>query len=315
VTGGGRPVFPIRLLALDIDGTLVGPTLGVPERTATAIRAAVRHGVHVTLATGRMASSAQTFADELGLAGPLIAYQGALVRETPAAGNGRNGRRRLGRLSFHRTLAPDVARDAIRWSLEHGLEPHVNHLEKIVIPSWSPYVEDYSRFLGTRAHLVDDLEAYVETPVTKVISVADEPLPMAVLPEARRAFAGRADPTVSHPRFLEFVAPGVSKGAALARIARRIGVPMAAAMAIGDNMNDFEMIEAVGHGVSMPSAPPQVRAAARYLAPPLEAEGAAEIIEQLVLASPSSAAATAHRLAAEAAEAREDTERFLAGVG
>lgn len=314
----GRPVpaFPVRLLALDIDGTLVGHALTLPDRTARAIRAAVRRGVHVSLATGRMATSAQAFADELGLTGPIVAYQGALIRDMPAANAApRPGGRRVGRLRYHRPLAPDVARDAIRWSLAHGLEPHVNHLERIVIPDWSPHVDDYSRFLGARAHTVADLEAYVERPVTKVISVADAPAPMRLLPEARRAFAGRAAPTVSHPRFLEFVAPGVSKGAALARLARSLGVPLAQTMAIGDNMNDLEMIEVAGHGVAMPSAPPDVRAAARYLAPPLELEGAAEIIEALVLAEPHRAEATARRLAAEADAARAGTEAFLAAIG
>ena len=309
---GQEPAFPIRLLALDIDGTLVSDDPGVPPRTAAAIAEAVRRGIHVSLATGRMASSAQRLADELGLTGQIISYQGALVRDAAPLGLGRDGRRRLGRLRFHRTLAPEVARAAIRWSLEHGLEPHVNHLETIVIPSWSPYVEDYSRFLGTHAHLVDDLEAYVERPVTKVISVADAPVPMTVLPEARRAFAGRADPTVSHPRFLEFVAPGVSKGAALTRLARSLGVPLAATMAIGDNMNDLEMLAAVGHGVAMPSAPPDVRAAARYLAPPLEDDGAAAMIESLVLAPAAEARARARILADEAAAANAHRARFLA---
>lgn len=313
---GSAAAFPVRLLALDIDGTLVGHSLTLPDRTARAIRAAARRGVHVSLATGRMATSAQAFADELGLTGPIIAYQGALIRDMPTATSApRPGGRRVGRLRYHRPLPPDVARDAIRWSLENGLEPHVNHLERIVIPDWSPYVDDYSRFLGARAHTVADLEAYVERPVTKVISVADAPVPMQLLPDARRDFAGRAAPTVSHPRFLEFVAPGVSKGAALARLARSLGIPLAQTMAIGDNMNDLEMLEVAGHAVAMPSAPPDVRAVARYLAPPLELEGAAEMIEQLVLAEPRRAEAAARRLAAEAAEARVDTEAFLAATG
>lgn len=310
--GSAGPTFPIRLLALDIDGTLVGPSLVLPDRTAAAIRAAVRRGVHVSIATGRMATSAQTFADQLGLTGQIIAYQGALIRDMPAVNGVRAGRPRVGRLRFHRPLPPDVARDAIRWSEAHGLEPHVNHLERIVILASSPYVDDYSKFLGARAETVPDLVAYVERPVTKVISVADAPTPMELLPEARRVFAGRAAPTVSHPRFLEFVAPGVSKGSALARLARSLRVPLAQAMAIGDNMNDLEMIDAAGHGVAMPSAPPEVRAVARYLAPPLEADGAAEIIEQLVLAAPREAEAAGRRLAAEAADARADAERALA---
>ncbi|MGZ8527913.1 MAG: HAD family hydrolase, partial [Candidatus Limnocylindrales bacterium] len=65
---------------------------------------------------------------------------------------------------------------------------------------------------------------------------------------------------------------------------RRLGIPLEQTVAIGDQYNDLEMIAAAGHGVAMPSAPPAVQAAARYIAPPLADEGAAQVIELLVLA-------------------------------
>ncbi len=76
----------IRLVALDLDGTLIGEDLRLPPRTTAAIRAAVERGVHVVLATGRMTTSALPYARELGLRAPLIGLQGALVREMPAPG-------------------------------------------------------------------------------------------------------------------------------------------------------------------------------------------------------------------------------------
>ena len=60
---------------------------------------------------------------------------------------------------------------------------------------------------------------------------------------------------MSHPRFLEFVAPGVSKGRAVAWLAHRAGIPMGQVMAIGDSLNDVEMIGDAGHGAAMPTAP------------------------------------------------------------
>ena len=125
--------------------------------------------------------------------------------------------------------------------------------------------------------------AWLKRPVTKILAVADAPLPTQLLPEARAHFAGRAEVTVSHPDFLEFLAPGVSKGQAVRWLARRYGIPLEQTMAIGDQFNDLEMIEAVGHGVAMPSAPPEVRAVARYLAPPVANEGVAQVIEALAL--------------------------------
>ena len=273
------PVFPIRLLALDIDGTLVGANLGLRDRTIRAVRAAVRRGVSVSLVTGRMATSAREFADVLGLSEPIVAQQGAVIREMAAP-----GRHGVGRLLVHTPLAADVAREALVWARdERGLDPHINHLERLVIRADDPRADDYSAFLGVRAILADDIVAWIVKPVTKIIAVADAPAPVNALAAARAAFGGRSTPTVSHPRYLEFVAPGVTKGRALHWLARRAGVPLSQAMAIGDQYGDLEMIAEVGHGVAMAGAPEPVRAAARYVAPPLEDEGAAQMIEELVL--------------------------------
>jgi Cof subfamily protein (haloacid dehalogenase superfamily) len=272
------PLFPIQLLALDLDGTLIGPDLAVWPRTRAAILAAVQKGVHVSLATGRMPTSAQPFADELGLHDPVIAYQGALVRAAPEA------ERRLGRMIYHRPLSADVARETIRWTRERGFAPHLNHLERFIIPAGDPRTDDYSTFLGARAEVVPDLEAWIRHPVSKVLAVGPTGAPLELLAAARAHFAGRAEVTVSHPEFLEFLAPGVSKGQAVRWLARRLGIPLEKTVAIGDQYNDLEMIAAAGHGVAMPSAPPAVQAAARYVAPPLDDEGAAQVIELLVLA-------------------------------
>lgn len=290
--------FPIRMIALDIDGTLVDEDLVLPDRTVAAIRAATRRGIEVSLATGRMTSSAIRFAETLGLSTPVIGYQGALIREMP------DRPQRVGRLLRHRPLDAVVAQAAEAWSRERGLDPHVNHLERLVIRADDPRVDDYSAFLGTRATRVPNVRAWILRPVTKIVAVGPPGLPMSLLADARTAFAGRADVTVAHPRFLEFVASRVSKGEAVRWMARRRGHDLAHAMAIGDQLNDLEMLAAVGHGVAMPSAPPAVIAAAQYVAPPLTEEGAAEIIERLALASPRDAAAAALDLAEQASDLR-----------
>jgi Cof subfamily protein (haloacid dehalogenase superfamily) len=266
------PAFPIRFVALDIDGTLVGPDLVVGERTRAAVASALAKGVRVSLATGRMSSSALRFADTLGLTEPLLAYQGALVRDMPARPD------RLGRLRYHRSLPGEVAVEAIRWTRAHGMDPHLNHLERIILREDDPGFEDYSVFHGARVVLVEDLEAAARRPVTKVVAVADAPAPTRLLPGARLAFAGRAEVTVAHPRLLEFVAPGVSKGRSLLRLVRRAGIPAGQVLAIGDSLNDLEMVAAVGHGAAMAGAAPALLAVARYVAAPVEAEGAAQLI-------------------------------------
>jgi Cof subfamily protein (haloacid dehalogenase superfamily) len=285
------PVLPIRLIALDIDGTIIGDDHEITTRTIDAVRAAMERDVAVSLVTGRMVSSAMRFATELGLTGPIVGYQGGLIRAMPLPDT-----RRLGKLLLHTPLPAEAARGIVAWTRAQGLDPHVNHLERFILRADDPRADDYSAFMGARAELVPDLLEAIDHPVTKILAVGEPPVPVDVAPLARAEFAGRADVTISHPRFLEFVAPGVSKGRAIRFLARRLRIPLAATLAIGDQWNDLEMLAEVGHGTAMPSAPPEVRAAARYVAPPLEEDGAARMIEDLVLASPDDILAAAARL-------------------
>jgi Cof subfamily protein (haloacid dehalogenase superfamily) len=295
-----EPILPIRLVALDIDGTLVGDDLDIGPATRTAIRKARKRGVVVSLVTGRMVSSAMRFARELDLDSPIVGYQGALIREMPVPGSDR-----LGRLLVHTPMPAVVAREIVAWTREHGLDPHLNHLERLIVRIDDPRADEYGAFIGGDPELAGDLVESIRHPITKILAAGEPPLPIELAPLAQRQFAGRAAVTISHPRFLEFTAPGVSKGRAIRWLARRLGISLGAVLAIGDQWNDIEMLAEVGHGTAMPTAPAQVQAAARYIAPPLAEEGVARMIEALILAPPARARRAAARMA-RAAEAALD---------
>jgi Cof subfamily protein (haloacid dehalogenase superfamily) len=268
----------IRLVTLDLDGTLVGDDMRIRPRTVAAVRAAVGAGVAVAIVTGRMVSSVLPYARELGLRAPIVGLQGALIREMPAV-----GRPGLGRLLYHRPLPAAVTRDALAWCRAHDLDPHLNHLERMVVPVTDNRAADYGRFNLGRVLVVPDLDAWVRHPVTKVISVGDPPTPTRVLPAARADFEGRAVATMGHPMFLEFVALGVNKGAAVRWLARRLGVDLRDTLAIGDQLNDLEMIDEVGFGVAMPHGPAELRSVASLVAPPFDEDGVAQVLEAYVL--------------------------------
>lgn len=296
------PTFPVRMIALDIDGTLVGGDFRISDRTRSAIRAATARGVRVSLASGRMASSGAVYAHQLGLFDPIIGHQGAVVREMAARRVRIDPvdppwRAPVGRLLHHTPLDAAVAREAIAWALDHGLDPHVNTLERIVIWQGDRRFATHAGYLGPAASEVPDLARSIRRPVSKVLAVGDPPRPMELVDAARIAFAGRAEATVSHPRFLEFIAPGVSKGRAVAWLAHHAGIPLGQVMTMGDALNDLEMISVVGHGVAMATAPDVVRAAARYVAPAVEEDGTAALIEDLVLAPSEQVARNAERWA------------------
>jgi hypothetical protein len=136
---------------------------------------------------------------------------------------------------------------------------------------------------------------------------------MALVDEARRLFEGRASATVSHPRFLEFVAPGVSKGRAVAWLAHRARIPMAQVLAVGDALNDVEMVGDAGHGAGIESGPAEIRLAGRYIAARVEEDGVAALIDALVLAPEPEARRNAARLA-ETARAHQAELRAASGA-
>jgi hydroxymethylpyrimidine pyrophosphatase-like HAD family hydrolase len=239
------------------------------------------------------------FARELGLTEPVVGYQGGLIRAMPLVDSPR-----LGRLLMHRAIPADTARRIVTWTRDHGLDPHLNHLERFILRQDDPNADDYSAFMGARAELVPDLVEAIRHPVTKVLAVGEPPMPVEMARLAREHFAGEADVTISHPKFLEFVATGVSKGRAIRFLAHRRRIPLGSVLAIGDQWNDLEMLAVAGHGTAMPTAPDGVRAVARYIAPPLEDEGAGRMIEALALATPADALAASRRMAAEATERR-----------
>ena len=164
-----------------------------------------------------------------------------------------------------------------------------------------PSFEDYSGYLGPDAEIVPGPRGRHQPPDDEGDLRGRAAAAAELYPVAQAYFAGRADATLSHPRFLEFVAPGVSKGKAVAWLAHRAGIPMAQVMAIGDAFNDIEMIGDAGHGAAMGTAPTAVRLAGRYIAPPVGEDGSAALIEQLILASPEEAAMNMERLTSEAA--------------
>jgi len=273
-----EPRTEIGLIALDIDGTLVGDDMILGGRTTAAGAAATRRGIAVALVTGRMAISALPIAQELGLTGPIVAESGALVRAMPEPGSNR-----LGRLLLHRPLPRGVAEQVVRWCRAHDLVAHFNYLEWMVVASNEERMEEYRLFVGDRLQMVPDILVRASGPVTKIVAIGEGEHTLELLEEARRDFAGLAGVTISHPRFLEFLAPGVSKGSAIRWLARRLRLPLSRCLAIGDQYNDLEMISEVGHGVAMPSAPDGVLAVARYVAPPVGEEGAAQMIEAIAL--------------------------------
>ena len=263
----------IRLLALDLDGTLMGDDLVISPRVRRAIAAAQEHGAVVTLATGRMFDATLPFARDLGITAPLICYQGALIQapasETPL---------------YRATMEPALMCEVLEWQARRGWHLVLYADDDVFIAGRRHPESFYRALLGERLVWVDDLFPVLKQhkPV-KFIVVAEPPEADRIEEELQRCFGGRMEVVRSHAMFVEGNPPGVSKGDALRRLAAHLNIPQAQVMAMGDQGNDAAMIAWAGVGVAMGDGSPAAKAVADWIAPPLAEDGAAVAIERFVL--------------------------------
>jgi Cof subfamily protein (haloacid dehalogenase superfamily) len=272
---------PIRMVALDVDGTLLDPSEEIRPRVRGAIREAIERDCLVTLATGRRFIGASHIAEDLGLALPLILHGGAIVQDSAS-----------GAVIYQDPLEPDAVEallDLLAPSFPVVVYESAAFGGRVIAGPTSLDNEPlrlYDRARGPFVRVpVDDLYG-----IRHVLSLAtfsrDEPALRAIA--ARVAAIPGAAPlltrwTLIDDDALEIFRQGCSKASALAHLAAAHGIGLDEVMAIGDGLNDCEILAAVGLGVAMGNACPEARAAARVQVGTNEQDGVAEAIERFVL--------------------------------
>lgn len=272
-----NPTF--KLLVLDIDGTLLTSQATIAPATREALRRIMARGVAITLATGRRLATARPQIEELGLTLPVILQSGAQIAD-PASGE----------MLYSNPLPPAAVATAVRIAVAEGAQPIL--YENCVVgqrlftgpPEYdSPAMRQY---MAGRPHLVR-YRSYDELPTTET------PLELAViddLPVARRVAArmqlAHCRTLISYSAtldsyFLEVFHATCSKGEALRHLAARLDLDMREIVAVGDNYNDREMLQAAGLGVAMANAEPEILAIADRVTRSNDEDGIAALIAEL----------------------------------
>ena len=273
----------IRLVALDIDGTLLRSDRTLSPRTRDAVARARAQGVRVVLVTGRRHPSARRVADELAAGLPLVVHNGALVVED-------------GSIIRCRPLARDVAARAIVAGRALGLEPIVHCGSRgegiLLVESRaraSGLVGYYLERAKDELRRVEDLpEALArEEPIQVMFGGALAEMESLVAElTASLAGAARIERTV-YPEtgfaLVDVLDPGVGKADAVAFLQRRWGISVGETLAIGDNWNDRAMLEAAGRGLLMGNAPSELLQLGLSVLPTNDEDGVAQAIETHVL--------------------------------
>jgi len=263
-----QPHRPIRLVALDLDGTTLNPSHELNPATIETVRAVTARGVRVLLASGRLPHSIVPFARALGLGGVHIGLNGGVSFDTE------------GVLRHKHLLTVDQLAFAHEVLASEGLEPMVFGATGI----WAPGITDEVEFVVSygeppaRTYDRRHLET-IEDPV-KVLAVLNAG-PRDRLIEAR--VEPRLHAVRTGPRFFEFMAPGVNKGAALSELMNDLGIEKDEVLAIGDSENDESLLAAAGFAVAMGNAVPLIQARAHATTGTNGEDGVAQALRRFIL--------------------------------
>lgn len=261
-----------KLVAIDLDDTLLNSDLQISSRNKQAIALARAKGVEITISTGRMYQAAVGFARELGIEAPLITYQGALVREAVS-----------GKILEHLPVPLDLAREIIRLVRPRGWHINLYLDDRLYVEQITPAAQQYMRISKVAAEPVGDLLDFLQSAPTKVVVIGDSGEMDALGEEMKAHFGESLHITKSKPHFLEFSHPQATKGRALAELAGWLHISRDEIIAIGDSYNDLEMIRYAGLGVVMANGPAAVQKVADFVAPVNDADGVALVLEKFIL--------------------------------
>lgn len=260
-----------RLIAIDLDGTIINKEGEIFPYAKKAIRRAIEMGMKVAIATGRMYRPSNRFAQELGISAPIICYQGALIRE-PHGGS----------VLWHKPLSIDTAREVIDKIRQIGVQQYVYVDDEIFVEEITEIALWYAQRNDVRLKLVGDLVTSLEKQPTAIAARGEQEKIDHLTDDLRGFFRSRLLVTKSYPTFCEIGHPSSGKGIALKHLAKLLGVERNQTVAIGDGPNDISMLKWAGLGIVIGTAPQEVIAAADWVIETETGDGFTRAIETLL---------------------------------
>lgn len=278
------PARRIRLLALDLDGTLVHGEAEILPRTREALHRARASGVSVAIATGRRYRRTRIVAEEIGFPVPVVCLGGALVKGADGATILANVFER-GELRQVAALLQELGQAAVAQMA--GEEGQPDFAIDGALP-WNGWTRRYWESNQAHAEWSKSLAHEERGDVLVLGAFGEEPELRALARALEERHPGRFTSVVTPlPRdkrgcYLEIVPGHVSKWAGLQELASHTGLPHDAICAVGDERNDLSMIRGAALGVAMGNAHPEVQAVADWVTGRHDEDGVVAVIERIL---------------------------------
>jgi Cof subfamily protein (haloacid dehalogenase superfamily) len=264
-----------KLIAVDMDGTLLNEEKEISTRCLNAIFQLKEKGKKIVLATGRPLNGVMRYIEKLNLLEEndyVVAFNGALVQGTISK-----------QVIFDKPLSLNAYKELYIVSQQLGVNIHALTDKSVLTPKNNPYTEIESR-INQIPILEGDIEALdASTIIVKVMFIDDPDKLDEIIPKLPDWITAKYSILRSAPYFLEFLDKSVNKGAGVSAIAKMLGVGRDEVICVGDAGNDLAMIQYAGLGVAMGNAVDEIKSAADYITHSNEEDGVAYIIEKFML--------------------------------
>ena len=265
-----------KLIALDMDGTLLNDDKVVSEKNKEALKKAKELGVYVVLASGRPIDGLLKFLEELNLLGEddyVLSYNGCLVQKTKTREAVCDVTLKGRDLKYLKKLADEAGLNIHAFSKEKGL----------ITPKENKYTTYEAHHNGIDFHIDDFSGIKDDEDIIKVMMI-DEP---EILDEGMKKLPSEVyekySVAKSAPFFLEFFNKEASKGIGVKLLADHLGIKREEIIAVGDEMNDYSMIEYAGLGVAMGNACEKIKEIANYVTDTNDNDGVAKVVEEFII--------------------------------
>ena len=261
----------IKLIASDMDDTLLNSKCQISARNEAAIKSALAAGKIFLLATGRMYVSVRPYAERLGLDVPLVTYNGALVKGSLS-----------GKVFYEHKMTLKTANEVLAYCREKGYYLQLYVGDSILIHTENDCSRMYSKISGIQTTAIGDAVYHTDEAPYKILVMTKPEEFQQVWQCIAERFKGKLDVTSSKDNFLELMEPGINKWEAVKSVAASYGITPAEIMCIGDSNNDVKMIANAGIGVAVGNAKDAVKNHAKIVTASNDNDGVALVIEAIL---------------------------------